>query len=52
MKRHGRLSKVKLDYQLISLCLVISIVPLILVYILTINGIVGSTRQSIGEYSQ
>lgn len=52
MKRQGRLSKVKLDYQLISLCLIVSIVPLILVYMLTINGIEKSTRQAIGEYSQ
>ncbi|WP_054742567.1 methyl-accepting chemotaxis protein [Cellulosilyticum ruminicola] len=52
MKTKGILSKIKLDRQLISLCLIVSIVPLIVVYALLIRGIKLSTTEAIGGYSQ
>lgn len=52
MKKKGLLSKTKLDYQLVSVFLMISILPLLLIGGITLKGISSSMQESVGGYSQ
>ena len=44
--------KIKLYHQLVGIFLVISILPVVLIGGLTLNGVSDSMRESVGGYSQ